>query len=807
MTIPVRFFSFTGSRFLINSAFILIILFLKTSNVDANIKTWSTSYPVVGSVTIPYGETLLLDTNLNLDDLIIFGTVICADKDLYIQSYWILVKGNLECGNSLKPFQNQLEITLLGNNSSENISGLGTKFIGAIDGGSIQFTGTPRSITWTRLALTAKKGSSKINVQGKIDWKVGEKIVISSSDYRFDHAEEVNIAKISGNVIYLSEPLSFNHWCQKEVFGQTWSMTECSEVGLLSRNILIQGDSDSEQTGFGGHIIVTSGSSAKIDGAELFRLGQKGIVGRYPMHWHMVGNASGQYLSNSSIHHAFNRFATIHGTHQVKLERNVGYDTTGHGFYLEDGIEEKNIISGNLGLVVKNSLDGKPTFSDKRASVFWISNPNNFVRSNIAAGSANTGFWLGFPEHPIGLSSTDAIWPNRTPLAEFSDNSSHSNDGRGLFVGGGELPNRTLAITYYEPRMYPEDKNSALVSPVFKNFTSYKNRQEGMWIGSFSSPVITGAKLADNWLGIYLASLVAAPINSNVGIIRNSLIVGESKNLGNPEIWEAKGLDGREVPHFWLPHDSIRGVQYYHGPMAVVNSVFANFQSNNIRNSGALTNLSSHFFWMSSKNYAEKLGFLNANHVYIHDFLNGYSGDAFSTIIDKDGSISGKVGGVIVPKNPLLITSNCTFKDSWNAYVCPHDYVNLRVINNSQNIQSEAVIQRIDGAKFNLSIKDNIIRANLLVNIPHKLTFLNGGTPNHLSFVVSEKAGKPIRISIPYSTSSFTITRWGIPIERASNLSELTTGDKHKFYYDGINLHLRLIGKDERWDVVEIKAL
>ncbi len=643
-------------------------------------------------------------------------------------------------------------------------------------------------------------------MQGNIDWKVGEKIVIASSDYNTGHAEESTIRAVSGSLIRLSAPLAYNHWCKKETYSATQTLLECAEVGLLSRNITIQGDSGSVTNGFGGHLMIMRGATAKIGSVELFHMGQKNLVGRYPMHWHLVGEAPGQYLRDSSIHHAYNRFVSIHGTNQVLLYRNLGYGTQGHGFYLEDGIEQRNALIGNLGLSVRNAQDGKPTASDRNASVFWVSNPNNILRDNIAAGSEHTGFWLGFPEHPIGLSSTNTIWPRRTPLREFNNNTSHSNAGRGLYVDGGELPNRTVGTTWYEPRINPADSNSALVTPVFRNFTAYKNRDEGVWIRSFAGSILTGTKLADNWMGAYFANILSGPSYNNIGYIQNSLVVGETANKGNPETWETKGLGGRELPRFWSPNDSIRGIEFYDGPMAIRNSLFANFQSNSQRKAGGLSSLAPNPFWVSSLNSAEKITFVNANRVYLHNLTAKNSGDAFSTFLDKDGSVSGIIGGKIVPKNPLLVTSQCRFNAPWNAYVCPHDYVNLHIFDRVGGSPSGTLIQRDDGASLKLVSPDqysNEVHANLIAARPYALQF-PGGTPKHLGFVVSEKAGKPLRLSMPYAYSKFTVTLWGSPIKKAASLAELATGG-HKYFHNGSRLYLRLVSAKGNWEEIEVK--
>ena len=48
-------------------------------------------------------------------------------------------------------------------------------------------------------------------------------------------------------------------------------------------------------------------STFRVEHAELRQMGQLGILGRYPFHWHMAGQlvAGDSYASNNSIHHTF----------------------------------------------------------------------------------------------------------------------------------------------------------------------------------------------------------------------------------------------------------------------------------------------------------------------------------------------------------------------------------------------------------------------------------------------------------------------------------------------------------------------
>ena len=99
-------------------------------------------------------------------------------------------------------------------------------------------------------------------------------------------------------------------------------------------------------------------------------------------------------------------------------------------------------------------------------------------------------------------SAPDSRMPKRTPLREFDSNVTHSNQIRGLFVDGGENADRNTIVTWFEPHANPANAGSPKVPPVFKNFVAYKNRYEGIWMRGRSFPVLQGAKLADNWMGV-----------------------------------------------------------------------------------------------------------------------------------------------------------------------------------------------------------------------------------------------------------------------------------------------------------------
>lgn len=91
-----------------------------------------------------------------------------------------------------------------------------------------------------------------------LDWKVGEKIVIASTDFDGDHAEERTITGVSNNglTLELDSKLEYKHYAGEPTYGEE-SISMRAEVGLLSRNIKFRGEAESTQANdYGAHIML-----------------------------------------------------------------------------------------------------------------------------------------------------------------------------------------------------------------------------------------------------------------------------------------------------------------------------------------------------------------------------------------------------------------------------------------------------------------------------------------------------------------------------------------------------------------------
>jgi len=684
----------------------------------SNPATWpNNKLPAAGEqVTIDSGKDVILDVSPPaLGGMTISGKLTFADDaDLELSTEWIMLHGELQIGTEAKPHTHKATITLTNNVPDEQMMGMGDRGI-MLSGGTLNLHGD-RSNSWTKLSLTAEAGSTSIEVLDAAQWQAGDEIVLASTDFDPRQAERRTISAISGNSITLDKPLEYMH------FGEiTFEVDERGEVGLLTRNIKVQASEDAAETFFGGHIMAMVTSKLYVEGVELNRMGQNLELARYPIHWHLVGDTGkGQYIKNAAIHDTFNRCVTVHGTNFLRVENNVTYNTVGHCFFMEDGIEHHNEFVHNLAIQTKchtskacvptnlAAAGERPDYqnrqavrengqnatdvllpSDNTVASYWITNPDNTYRDNVAAGSDANGFWMALPEHPNGAfqdsDASKATWPRRTPFREFKGNVAHSNYDSFMF-DRNIAANNTFGVTgsSHTGLENPADPASKPVVAVFEDLTSYKNRNGAIW-GRGEMHLFKNLKLADSAIGFTHASGAFGRYDYTSQVV-DSLFVGETDNIGNPQTAEEKAY-GRTLPKPVLPDFPIRGYEYYDYRHDIINTTFVNYQDNAVRKTGAISNLLFSSFGVSTNNAFERVKFENAKPIYFPPMEgnakwandNGSSASYKTAAYrDKDGSLGfGPNAFVIIHDgvNDSVATDveACQIKSDWNAAVCKGD--------------------------------------------------------------------------------------------------------------------------------------
>ena len=342
--------------------------------------------------------------------------------------------------------------------------------------------------SWVRLGGDLETGQSTLILDPPVtDWTAGDRIVVTGTDYLPNHSEEFTITKVAGATLTLDRPAGWHH--NGAVFPLAARLQNASAgfkaanrgsplltsaetraaVALMSRSIRIVSGGDSAGEVFdwespaekqaavlafgadsprsrsaterdpsyqyGGHVIARQGfETLQVQGVEFRWLGQGGRMGHYPLHFHMARKVpDGTYVKDSAIHESMTRWIVLHATQGVTLQRNIGYRSIGHGFYLEDATETDNRLFANLGIFARGAVAGPDNprnipgilartqdqsvgntgslAARARSDViyptaFWITNGWNDFVGNMAAGAGTCGacYWL-VPAGPNGMMS------------------------------------------------------------------------------------------------------------------------------------------------------------------------------------------------------------------------------------------------------------------------------------------------------------------------------------------------------------------------------------------------------------------
>jgi hypothetical protein len=465
-------------------------------------ETWGNdSPPLEGeAVHIPAGMNLLVDVDstpllsfVTVEGSIIFAPDADPNHERTFDAHYVMVRGGyFEAGTEDFPYTSKLTITMHSTVDDPYLPIYGNKVIG-VRFGQIELHGVPRPITWTDLKETVEAGGTQITLNDQngvpLDWVAGEKIVIASTDYEGRHAEQrtiVSISNIDTNpVIELDAPLEYKHFAGVEEYGTEGDFIEMrAEVGLLTRNLKFQGNpEDAARDQYGAHIMIHSPGDesciGRIENAEFFNVGQAFKLGRYPIHFHMIGTVHKSYVRNNAIWQTYNRAVTIHGVHYLQIQNNVAYKNMGHAIFIEDAAETKNLIENNL--IVDTRRSWSLLNTDQTPASIWITHPDNIIRGNHAAGSDRYSYWYDTQKHAMGPSADTNICPENSKIGEFRDNVAHSNGRYGLRIFHNliprEFPCKPQVFDPTDPlNPYPENPH---ILARFENLVSYKNKRNG----------------------------------------------------------------------------------------------------------------------------------------------------------------------------------------------------------------------------------------------------------------------------------------------------------------------------------------
>ena len=489
------------------------------------------------SILVPLDQTLIMDVTppSHLRVILVQGVFVFDDFDVELHAEYIFVQGGrFEVGTEDYPFQNKATITLHG--SEEDSIGLpviGGKVLavmGAPGAGSSVFGGGASAsrrdigevdlhgqalVTWTKVDSTVHIGDNEIQVADSVHaCNAGDRIIVSGP------AEEFVVESVSedGLTITVTAPAVLEHISEikavTDADGNSDTFEMQCELGVLTRNVVVQGAAGESGGEFGAHVIATASSEFRSSFTEYRNCGQAGRS-RHCIHLHHLGSVRNgeSFLLGNSIHHSYNRGIVLTSTSGVDVLSNVAYKVEGHAYHQGDAESIYNVFGSNLGVLTTKTLAcGR---SDCKPATFTVASPQNYWRFNVAADSMKNGF--GWAMRPMSPESY-------LPVNEFYANTAHHCEV-GLFIKVPYMP----------------------VQPVeMYNNSFYKNAISGVFHKATGDVHHVHSKFGMNggvdflWMG-YVYGAPGTRFNPS---IRDSIFVG---NLGS-----SVGLFGPKGEYFFV---------------------------------------------------------------------------------------------------------------------------------------------------------------------------------------------------------------------------------------------------------------
>ncbi|MEM9102563.1 MAG: G8 domain-containing protein [Pseudomonadota bacterium] len=831
---------------------------------------WSHGVPdkKTRAIIPPNRKVYMWEGDFSANGIVIQGELEITEKinaNVSLTTDWVHVNsgGKFRIGSKINPYnRSNFTLNLVGKDPEadwtiETAMGEMTLqdnngFLMAASGGSLEFYGGNK-LTFTRLSESAESGSQYIDVHnviernfdgitsrrsdGALNWQVGDEIVVASSSYNYRDEEVRKIKAIERldldtTRLILDFPLKNRHYGQIETYGTVdnpRSINMKAEVAVLNRNIKIQGlaSQDTDEffgdrkaynaglsRGVGGHIMIMENAGPiLIDSVQLHGLGQTGRLGRYPIHWHLAGDRSGDQLRGVSVTNSNNRGVTIHGTHNVLIQDVLLHDIHGHGFFMEDAVETGNTYLSNITLGI-HKVGRSAAVGDRLADLddpfivdthdhvgqhperflssagYWMTNPDNTWRGNVSAGSEGTGFWFLFPRRAIGASALDPqyaeVVPDKVNLKEFAYNVTHSSPiGFNVDRGGDiEVPIGAVLLPNFNGVEYnpPEE-------PQFSHLTAYKTNVAIYHRGRVGNFVDN--KFADNFNSTFLTFTQR---------ITRALYIGHSQ--GNSD-----------------PNQIVSAHTFYDGANTLEGTHFAGFAAANAHmfRSAPIAGRHTHFVMRQSS--FEDDG--SANHV---SFVNPTGGNFYeplgkmapSVIFDEDGSFTGHVGGgagyTIIPNHPYYYDTEDFKPEGWNARVSDERYALMRLSNfNGSDTTFQVTTPDGDSASDapgtgQFSGSNALVKMNseqYVVDFLDGLESISGGFD--IAFVINRgpREGSSI-VKVTGAGEIVTVTKHASEVDSLEALREATTTS---FAHVGQDIYVKFFATEFAWYRIEFRPI
>jgi G8 domain len=738
--------------------------------------TWNLGrVPVDGDiVSIPKNIAVNLTGNTaRLAGLWIMGSLDFDRTTVGLVSRYVFVYGRLQAGTPAQPFAQSATFEFTGSDKAHTVMAMGTKGLVVMEGGLLSLHGE-RRLSWTKIAANPTSGVTSLPVgttsmtliDSPASWRVGDKLLIAATEIDPRTSEVVTITGISGNTVNFTPGLVHaKHAVLQTINGKR--LDQRPSVSLLTRNIVMRGDAGSDASKFSGHVMIMANGHAQVSGVQFDRMGQLGVKGRYPIHWHIAGDRVGNYVINSSISTSHQRAYVVHSTNNVLVEGNVAYEVINHAYvWSEDGDEHSNRFIRNVGVLVtspdeanfifpiNNSFFNNNSQAEHRSAVYWgRSFDRHVIRGNIAGGTIEAfGYFFD-------LFTPRAFSTNEGSALVFENNIAHSNYK--VLATGNQInyPEATAGHA-----LMVTTGTSGNAEHVFRNYTGYYNTSAA-WFEDRTT-TLKNSIVADNGIGAILLR----------GVIDGVTLVGKSASpvsiakvkasvsIGSPSLLHIAGSNhgGKRAPIVRdatvMNHDGV-------GVLWDVDNVSPLATLENVR----------------FENVNDRLEILAPFHFeYPNGPMWGWN--------DRAGSINGDhIPARHVVRDSNLINARCLENSNHSSYACPSsDSMLLRSNRELTLIDSRGKIafaKNIDDDYFDPGMPKSGAISWIATDERYELI---GNASVAFSLQLSDAAGKTVEFSVESSNPSAGVTRNLQTVPLASSLFDMRQSPDSARFYDAV---------------------
>ena len=435
---------------------------------------------------VAQGAKLRLDGNLNVGALVVQGELEWAQDapEQYLCAGYIVAEKSGKIVIDMSE-SSASAFVYVKNNGAEH-GALGKRAFGGFAAADDDFPvvhvfGRKMARTWSLLSEPAAAGSARIRLlhdPSSMGWQTGDRIVIAPTERGSSGiADARTIASIQPNAITLSSPTTRSF--EASYFsGRGNAVAKASEVINLSRNrVTITGDDfetvscDSSLSGntpagcgcssrrtkctLGLHTAMAFGGEIKVHYARIEKCGQRGIMGKYCLHFHRMSNASTSSFVGNAIEFSHQRGIVVHGTHLATVAENVMSDVRGANIYIEDGNEMYNLLSYNVaicpwklntnmgGCTIPGTDNADADTSVNQAGLWALGFVNHVIGNRFANHFNGMFYQAGFAGGVGRGGAQGKLCTTDQTLGRLEGNTFHGSQRFGTYFLDSNFPKRT----------------------------------------------------------------------------------------------------------------------------------------------------------------------------------------------------------------------------------------------------------------------------------------------------------------------------------------------------------------------------